>query len=229
MCYRKGMKEMYRRTISLMFVVYLMILAGFFCVRAVADTRMEFRPARLLCLSLEELERKAEDALTAEPELFCTLEMGMGLAEVAVSGQRVVRCSLLEQTGAYVLSDEELEVLQRIVEAEAGSEDEDGKLLVANVVLNRVNSSRFPDTVSEVVFQQDGGVTQFSPVASGRFYKVEISEETISAVGRALTGEDISEGALFFAARKYAGCSQMRWFDSNLDYLFSHGGHEFFK
>lgn len=220
---------MYRKTISLMCVVYSMILAGYFCVKAVANAKMEFRPDNLLCLSLEDLERKAEETIGGKPELSCALEMGMGLAEVAVSGQRVVSCSLLEQTGAYVLSDEELEVLQRIVEAEAGSEDEDGKLLVANVVLNRVNSSRFPDTVSEVVFQQDGGVTQFSPVASGRFYKVEISEETVSAVGRALMGEDISEGALFFAARKYAGRSQMRWFDSHLDYLFSHGGHEFFK
>lgn len=220
---------MYRKTISLMFVVYLMILAGFFCVRVVANARMEFQPVRLLCLSLEDLERKAEEMFAGDSECSCTLEMGMGLAEVAVSGQRVVSCSLLEQTDAYALSDEELEVLQRIVEAEAGSEDEDGKLLVANVVLNRVNSSRFPNTVSEVVFQQNGGVTQFSPVASGRFYKVEISEETVSAVGRALTGEDISEGALFFAARKYAGRSQMRWFDSHLEYLFSHGGHEFFK
>lgn len=220
---------MYRKTISLMCVVYSMILAGYFCVKAVANAKMEFRPDNLLCLSLEDLERKAEETIGGKPELSCALEMGMGLAEVAVSGQRVVSCSLLEQTGAYVLSDEELEVLQRIVEAEAGSEDEDGKLLVANVVLNRVNSSRFPNTVSEVVFQQDGGVTQFSPVASGRFYKVEISEETVSAVGRALMGEDISEGALYFAARKYAGRSQMRWFDSHLDYLFSHGGHEFFK
>lgn len=220
---------MYRKMISLMFIVYLMSLAGFFCVKAVTDARMEFCPDRLLCLSLEDLERKAEEMHAAVPERSCTIEMGMGLAEVVVSGQRVVTCSTLEQTGIYVLSDKELEVLQRIVEAEAGSEDENGKLLVANVVLNRVNSSRFPDTVSEVVFQQNGGVTQFSPVASGRFYKVEISEETISAVGRALAGEDISEGALFFAARKYAGRSQMRWFDSHLDYLFSHGGHEFFK
>lgn len=220
---------MYRKTISLMCVGYLMILAGFFCVKAITSARMEFWTDDLLCLSLEDLERKAEEQLGEEPELSCALEKGMGLAEVAVSGQRVVRCTLLEQTDAYALSDEELEVLQRIVEAEAGSEDEDGKLLVANVVLNRVNSSRFPDTVSGVVFQQDGGVTQFSPVASGRFYKVEISEETVSAVGRALTGEDISEGALYFAARKYAGRSQMRWFDSHLDYLFSHGGHEFFK
>lgn len=221
---------MYRKTISLMCVGYLMILVAFFCVKVVANAKMEFRPTDLLCLKLEDVENRADEVLLGKQEASCEVQMGMGLAEVAVSGQRVVSCTLLEEsTDAYVLSDEELEILQRIVEAEAGSEDEDGKLLVANVVLNRVNSSRFPDTVSEVVFQSNGRVTQFSPVASGRFYKVTISEETVSAVGRALAGEDISEGALYFAARRYAGRSQMRWFDSQLEYLFSHGGHEFFK
>jgi len=119
--------------------------------------------------------------------------------------------------------------LQRIVEAEAGGEDEDGKLLVANVVLNRVGSDEFPNTIPEVVFQKSKGVTQFSPVADGRYDKVNISEETVKAVNRALEGEDISEGALYFAARKYASKKSMKWFDNELNYLFKHGGHEFFK
>ena len=148
---------------------------------------------------------------------------------MAVSGQRVVDYALLERSGLLCLSEEELETLQRIVEAEAGSEDEDGRLLVANVVLNRVNSESFPETVTEVVFQQMRGVYQFSPVGSGRFYTVEISELTVSAVERALAGEDISEGALFFASRRYANSDKMRWFDENLTFLFKHGGHEFFK
>ena len=50
-----------------------------------------------------------------------------------------------------------------------------------------------------------------------------------SAVGRALMGEDISQGALYFAARKYADSGKMKWFDENLTYLFVHGGHEFFR
>ncbi len=68
-------------------------------------------------------------------------------------------------TLASVYSEAEVSILERIVEAEAGGEDEDGKLLVANVVLNRVRDEAFPDTISEVVFQRTGGVTQFSPVA----------------------------------------------------------------
>ena len=154
--------------------------------------------------------------------------MGLGIADVAVSGQRVVGYHLMDESRRR-LCEEDMEALLRIVEAEAGSEDEDGRLLVANVVLNRVDSERFPETVTEVVFQRENGVNQFSPVANGRYYTVEVSDVTVAAVGRALMGENISEGALFFAARKYADSDKMKWFDENLTFLFSHGGHEFFK
>ena len=49
----------------------------------------------------------------------------------------------------------------------------------------------------------------------------------VEAVGRALDGEDISRGALYFAARKYADSKRMRWFDEKLTLLFRHGGHRF--
>ena len=101
--------------------------------------------------------------------------------------------------------------------------------MVANVILNRLNSDKFPDSVSEIVFQQENGITQFSPVSDGSYDRVQISEETVRAVGRALDGEDISEGALYFAARDYADNKRMRWFDEKLTLLFRHGGHEFFK
>ena len=127
------------------------------------------------------------------------------------------------------LSGEDYETLLRIVEAEAGTEDGMGKLLVADVVLNRVESESFPDTVRQVVYQQANGHAQFSPVADGSIERVEVSEETEAAVRRALRGEDISEGALYFAAREAADPESMKWFDENLTPLFSYGGHEFFR
>lgn len=135
---------------------------------------------------------------------------------------------VVSSTEIITLSQEDYNNLLRIVEAEASGEDEVGKILVANVVMNRVESEDFPDTITEVVFQKSNGVTQFSPVANGRFWSVSISEETIEAVNKALSGEDYSQGALYFAARKYADSDNMRWFDEKLDYLFTHGGHEFF-
>lgn len=121
------------------------------------------------------------------------------------------------------------EVLLRIVEAEATGEDIKGKMLVANVILNRVKSSQFPDTVKEVVFQKNGRTTQFSPIADGRYWSVSISKSTREAVDRVLNGEDESQGALYFSARSKAKKSNMNWFDNNLTWLFKYGGHEFYK
>ena len=148
--------------------------------------------------------------------------------EEILSQKRVVETQVLEKRPVWELSEDDLNILLRIVEAEAGGEDENGKLLVANVVLNRVKSPLFPDTIREVVYQQDYGVYQFSPVKDGRIDRVTVSAETRRAVERAIYGEDISRGALYFAARSRASGESMRWFDSSLTWLFAYGGHEFY-
>ena len=124
----------------------------------------------------------------------------------------------------YAISDEEYRVLLRIVEAEAPEEDAYGKMLVANVVLNRVHAEQFPDTISEVVFQKD----QFAPVRSGSYYRRTVSEETVEAVERVLAGEDHSQGALYFVARALASKEGLRFFDEKLEKLFKHGVHTFY-
>lgn len=197
-------------------LVNLLILFSYFCVRDIEENRMAVIPA---------YEVRVDERYIADER-----KNAVGIAFVAASGQRIVDYGVLERekNTHNELSQQDMETLLRIVEAEAGCEDEDGRLLVANVVLNRVADEHFPDTIQEVVFQQENGVTQFSPVANGRYWDVEITEKTVSAVERALGGEDISEGALYFAARKYADSNKMKWFDENLTFLFSHGGHEFF-
>jgi len=223
---------MYRKAVSLLVLGSFMFLACFWCVKGVDAARLYSEPVQRLRLELWELEAKArerEKEWLEEGAWEEEKESRLGIVDVAVSGQRIVNFFVLEQKVMYDLPDEELETLLRIVEAEAGTEDEEGKLLVANVVLNRMADEQFPDTISGVVFQKENGTAQFSPVSDGSYYQVEISDETVSAVGRALMGEDISQGALYFAARKYADSDKMKWFDENLTYLFVHGGHEFFK
>ena len=148
--------------------------------------------------------------------------------ETILSKKRVVEYEVLQKRPVYELSDADYDTLLRIVEAEAGGEDENGKLLVANVVLNRVESSSFPDTVKEVIYQRHNGRAQFSPVATGKIDRVAVSEETVEAVERALCGEDESCGALYFVAPAYADAANHRWFQKNLTWLFSYNGHEFY-
>lgn len=130
---------------------------------------------------------------------------------------------------ALELSAEQLTVLETIVEAEAGDEDVYGKILVANVVLNRVLGDEFPDTVKAVVFQNNGKTYQFSPVRKGgRYYTVKVSQHTKVAVARALEGEDYSDGALYFFARRYTSAKKAKWFDTSLRKIVEYGCHEFF-
>jgi N-acetylmuramoyl-L-alanine amidase len=72
-----------------------------------------------------------------------------------------------------------LELLAICVEAEAGNQDLMGKRLVADVILNRVDSDDFPNTITEVIEQP----YQFTSYADGNMDKVwEPSEETFKAV-----------------------------------------------
>lgn len=127
-----------------------------------------------------------------------------------------------------LITPEDKEVLLRIVEAEATGEDVKGRMLVANVILNRVVSEEFPNSIPEVVFSHRGDTYQFAPVKDGRYWTVRITDKTKEAVERVLAGEDYSQGALYFAARRMANQKAMRWFDTALTYLFTYGVHEFF-
>ncbi len=123
---------------------------------------------------------------------------------------------------------ENIEVLERIVEAEATDQDVYGRMLVANVVINRVHSKFFKNTVKGVVFEKIGGYEQFAPIRDGRYFTVPITEKTREAVRRVLAGEDYSDGALYFFQRDITTDKKAAWFDNNLKYLFKYGCHEFY-
>ena len=111
-------------------------------------------------------------------------------------------------------------MLAKIAMAEAESEGVEGKALVILVVLNRVQSDRFPDSVSEVIFQQG----QFSPVGSGRFDRVEPDQECYEALDLVrLESWDESQGALYFESE-----SASDWHKNNLHFLFQYGNHYFY-
>ena len=74
----------------------------------------------------------------------------------------------------------EMELIAQLVMAEAGNQDLTGKRYVADVILNRVDSDIFPDTVEEVIFQEN----QFSVIENGAFDEAgwTITEECYEAV-----------------------------------------------
>ena len=113
---------------------------------------------------------------------------------------------------------EAVDALERLVQCEAATEDTDGRMLVANVVLNRVDTGIWGDDIMSVI-EAPG---QFRPVANGAYKVVDVDPLTKDAVFSALIGEDISQGAIYFQKS-----SARSWGDK--EYLFRHGSHSFYK
>lgn len=104
-------------------------------------------------------------------------------------------------------SENEIDLLARLVRAEAQNEPYQGKIAVACVVLNRVDSPSFPNTIKEVIYQQG----QFQPVQNGQINK-QADEESIKAVHEALNeNRNVAAGSLFFYNPAIA---TSRWLDS---------------
>ena len=117
-------------------------------------------------------------------------------------------------------ADEEY-MLAKIAMAEAEDEGVKGKALVILVVLNRVWSDGFPDSIEEVIFEKG----QFSPISNGRYDRVEPDEECYEALDLiTVKNWDKSQGALYFESN---GASN--WHRNNLQFLFQYGNHYFYK
>lgn len=204
------------------FLCLFLLFTGVCSVQA-KDMDLEQKiPEDVLLMTVSQLQEEPEEEL--QRAFF--FHDGRGHTP---SEERSVEYQVLVNEDAVCLDEESYEILCRIVEAEAGTEDEKGRMLVANVVLNRVESSRFPDTVAGVVFQKKGGHCQFSPVATGSYYRVRVSDKTRKAVEKVLRGTDESRGALYFVNRYATDPANMSWFDTRCTPLFTHGRHEFFS
>ena len=129
------------------------------------------------------------------------------------------------------LKADEIELLCHLVEAEAPAEDIFGKILVADVVLNRVITKGWANTVTGVIYEKCGNSVQFSSTAMKAYWNsIKITDSTREAVLRALSGEDYSDGAIFFFAwRKHPELTPTTGWISAYKYLFKHGGHAFYK
>lgn len=96
---------------------------------------------------------------------------------------------------AMDMDPEDIEMLEKIVMAESGAEPYLGQIAVTNVILNRLNSSRYPSTLKGVIFQK----SQFSPVKNGVIRGWPPNESVKKAVAEALNGRVIvPEDTLYF-------------------------------
>lgn len=120
-------------------------------------------------------------------------------------------------------TEDMLDWLARIVHAEAQGESKAGKVAVANVVLNRVDSNQFPDTIYGVIFDTQYGV-QFTPVANGTIYNTP-GGESYSAAKQAMHGRNEAGESLYFCNPQ---TSTSTWILQNRQLYRTIGKHEFY-
>lgn len=95
------------------------------------------------------------------------------------------------------VSTDDTTLLAALIYCEAGNQSYDGMVAVGAVVMNRVNSSSFPNTISEVIYQSG----QFSPASSGALATAlanGVPSTCYTAAAAAIAGEDPTGGALYF-------------------------------
>jgi N-acetylmuramoyl-L-alanine amidase len=98
---------------------------------------------------------------------------------------------------SHRFSASELDLLARLVHAESAGEPYAGQVAVAATILNRVESLRYPNTISGVIYQVVQGHYQYSPVMDGRI-NLAANQTARSAAQDALNGWDPSQGAIGF-------------------------------
>lgn len=93
----------------------------------------------------------------------------------------------------FLETSREIQLLARVIEGEAADESYFGKLAVGAVILNRVKSSAFPNTLSGVIYQPHA----FESVTNGQ-YSRPLTDESLRAARQAMAGMDPTGGATFF-------------------------------
>jgi len=93
---------------------------------------------------------------------------------------------------------EEVEWLAKMIHSEARGESLEGQIAVGAVIVNRVNSPLFPNNIKDVLFEKSYGYYQFTPAENGALLTATPNDQHREAAKRALSGEDPTNGALFF-------------------------------
>ncbi|HHY60197.1 MAG TPA: LysM peptidoglycan-binding domain-containing protein [Clostridia bacterium] len=101
--------------------------------------------------------------------------------------------SLVSGRSRYTISEQDKRLMAQMVYGEARGESFEGQVAVAAVILNRLNSPDFPDTIPGVLFQPGA----FTAVQDGQFY-LEPNATAFRAVEEALAGRDPTGGALYY-------------------------------
>ena len=191
----------------------LEIVAGDGCYVTYANGRALFNTTPNVIMS---------DGRLYIPVSVFTKAVGMS-AKTSGSGVNITgNYSPIKSANSYYREDEVF-WLARIIHAESRGESLLGQIAVGSVVMNRVKSAYYPNTIYGVIFDRKYGV-QFSPVLDGSIYNTP-GYTSILAAKICLEGYDVTGGAFFFLEPRLATSS---WIPRTREYAFTIGNHDFY-
>ena len=152
-------------------------------------------------------------------------------SEANVEWDNTLHAVKITKDGVYVpskyransYSSQDVLWLSRIVHAESAGEPVHGQIAVANVVLNRVKNTNYPNSIYGVIFDRNYGV-QFQPVANGTIYNTP-SKKSVYAAKRAVGGDNYVGNCLYFLNEKIA---TNFWIVNNRKYYTTINNHSFY-
>ena len=128
-----------------------------------------------------------------------------------------IECKPIHHLPSYILTEEDEDLLLRIGVCEAGETDPEGIANCMQVVLNRFDSENFPNTISGVVYQNN----QFS--STRKLATANVTDAAYEALDAVKNGDYQDNEALYFESL------DGKVWSKTYQYLFSYGGHDFYK
>ncbi|WP_449539599.1 cell wall hydrolase [Ferdinandcohnia sp. Marseille-Q9671] len=164
--------------------------------------KLAFATALSLSLFASSVSASAATHTVKSGDTFWNLGMKYGVSVLSLKDAN-------QRTSDFIYPGEELvipdsisasdkDLLAKLVHAEAKGEPYAGKVAVATVVLNRVDSADFPNTIKEVIYERpEGGNYAFSPIQDGQINE-PADAESKRAVEEALTFRGQGKGSVYF-------------------------------
>lgn len=187
---------------------YKIILSFIFLLLTIGNTQFAYAEEHSSAINISCLFKQIKN----------TTFLGIKTNEIT---REMTKTKQAKQTKEVIsLNEEQLNLLSKLVAAEARGESYEGQVAVAAVVLNRVQDSRFPDSIEGVIYQKNA----FSVVKNGSI-DIQATDESYSAAKEALCGNDPTNNAIYFWNPDISTC---KWIDTLNPHL-RIGNHVFAK
>ena len=167
------------------FVVTVASCSSIHYQRIIVNAEINKFEASILTESLELLGPKIEEMIVDEVEII-------DIVEPIIEAEETVDEPIIS------VSNEDIELLALVTMAEAEGESEEGKRMVIDTILNRVDSERFDNTISEVIYAPN----QFTSMWNGRIDRCYVADDIYQLVIEELTNRT-NYDVLYFTAYQY--------------------------